>query len=88
MSILTMKSEEARNSWRDMLDHAHTGGEVVIERYGKPMAVMVNYEQWQAWKRRLTRITRERYGEMKSDPSKLVTEEQYQKALQAEGLTA
>ena len=88
MSVLTMKSEEARNSWRDMLDHALMGGEVVIERYDKPMAVMVNYKQWQAWKRLLTRITRDRYEEMKADSSKVVTEAEYQQALQAEGLAA
>jgi antitoxin (DNA-binding transcriptional repressor) of toxin-antitoxin stability system len=87
MTALTMKSEEARNSWRNMLDHTFTGGEVVIERHGKPTAVMVNYQQWQAWKSLLTRLTKTRYEEMKSDPSQLVTEEQYQQALQTEGLT-
>lgn len=68
MAVLTMKSEEARNSWRDILDHTLTGGEAVIERHGKPTAVIVNYKQWQAWKSLLVRITRTRYAGMKNDP--------------------
>ena len=51
MNVITMKGEEARNSWRDMIDTAFKGGEVVIQRYDKPVAVLVNYEAWQAWKK-------------------------------------
>ena len=53
MTIVTMKSEEARNSWRDMLDIALKGGRVIIERYSKPQAVLVGYEQWQKTQQRL-----------------------------------
>jgi prevent-host-death family protein len=48
MSTITVRSEEARLKWRDTLDHAYQGGEVVIERYNKPAAVVVGYAQWQA----------------------------------------
>ena len=44
MNIITMKSEQARNSWRDMLDIVLTGGKVIIERYRKPQAVLIGYE--------------------------------------------
>jgi prevent-host-death family protein len=43
-----MKSDEARQSWRDMLDLAARGGSVVVERYNKPVAVMISYEAWLA----------------------------------------
>jgi len=50
MKTLTMKGEEARNSWRDIIDTAFQGGEVVIQRYDKPVAVLVNYDAWLTWK--------------------------------------
>ncbi len=50
--IKTFKSDEARLKLRDILDDVFRGDtEVVIERYNKPTAVVVNYEQWQALKR-------------------------------------
>ncbi len=56
MNILTMKSDEARNRWRDLIDAALAGGQVIIERYNKPMAVLVGYEQWQRMQRRLVEL--------------------------------
>lgn len=47
MTVKTMKSEEARLSWRDVLDTAHTGGAVVVERYEKPVAVVISYRRWE-----------------------------------------
>jgi hypothetical protein len=47
-----MTSEQARREWRELLDQTYArGGEVVIERYGKPIATLVNYEAWEVWKR-------------------------------------
>jgi prevent-host-death family protein len=55
MTIKTYKSEDARLKLRDILDDVMTGAaESVIERYGKPTAVVVNYAQWQAWRRQRT----------------------------------
>jgi PHD/YefM family antitoxin component YafN of YafNO toxin-antitoxin module len=48
MSVTTMKSDEARQSWRDVLDLAAGGGSVVVERDNKPFAVMISYEAWLA----------------------------------------
>ena len=50
MTVKTVTSEDARIKMRDILDDVHGGDEVVIERYRRPAAVVVNYAQWQAWK--------------------------------------
>jgi prevent-host-death family protein len=51
MTTKTFKSDEARLKLRDILDDVFRGDtEVVIERYNKPTAVVVNYDQWQALK--------------------------------------
>jgi len=50
--VVKMDSGQARKEWRNLLDQTYAkGGEVVIERYSKPIAVLVNYEQWQVLKR-------------------------------------
>lgn len=46
MSAITMTSDQARINWRDTVDAAYQGSEVVIERYGKPMVAVVNYDNW------------------------------------------
>ncbi len=52
MRIKTYKAEDARTKMRDILDDVTTGTtEVIIERHGKPTAVVVGFHQWQAWKR-------------------------------------
>ncbi len=52
MTTKTFKSDEARLKLRDILDDVWRGDtEVIIERYNKPTAVVVNYAQWQALKR-------------------------------------
>ena len=56
--VTTMKSEEARNRLRDILDEAVAGREVVIERYSKPTAVVVNYNQWLNWRNMANELAR------------------------------
>lgn len=52
MTIKTFNSVDARVKLRDILDDVISGDtEVVIERYNKPSAVIINYEQWQELKR-------------------------------------
>lgn len=41
-----MSSDEARSKWREILDAAVAGNQVVIERYGKPVAVIVPHSQY------------------------------------------
>ena len=51
MKNTKVNSGEARAKWRDLLDHVQTGkGDVVIERNGKSVAVLIpaaDYEQIQ-----------------------------------------
>jgi prevent-host-death family protein len=51
MITTTFTSDDARKRWRDLLDMTYRDdAEVVIERYNKPVAVLINYEQYQAVK--------------------------------------
>ncbi len=38
-----ISSEKARAQWRDILDAVATGEEIVIERYGRPVAVLTPF---------------------------------------------
>jgi len=94
MAILTVASVDARLKFRDLLDTVFLGGQVVIKRNNKPTAVMVNYGQWAKLmeeNERLRRVedkllARQRYAEMKVDPTQIVTEDQYQQMLKDAGL--
>jgi len=41
-----MKSREAREKWRDVLDRVLRGGDVIIERYGKPVAALISVQDY------------------------------------------
>jgi PHD/YefM family antitoxin component YafN of YafNO toxin-antitoxin module len=57
MSIVTITSEDARLHWRETIDAAYADKRsVVIERYNKPVAVLLNYEEWQATVQNLQRL--------------------------------
>jgi prevent-host-death family protein len=44
MTIKTLKSDAARNAWRDVIDDVATGDDVVIvERYNKPLVAVIPY---------------------------------------------
>lgn len=44
----TINSREARANWRELLDEIQTDQQqIIIERYGKPIGVLVPYEQHQ-----------------------------------------
>lgn len=49
--IQTMKSDEVRNSFRDVLDAVQNGSTIVIERYNKSVGVLLPIEQWQSYAR-------------------------------------
>lgn len=51
MSVVTLSSDDARTKFRDLIDATMAGQETIIERYNKPVAVVVNYEQWLEWRR-------------------------------------
>lgn len=48
MAEIRMSSDEARTKWREVLDTAVAGNHVIIERYGKPVAVIAPYASSQA----------------------------------------
>lgn len=49
MAMQILDSNRARAKWRDILDKAHAGtGEVVIERYGEPVAAVISYADYMA----------------------------------------
>jgi prevent-host-death family protein len=49
MPATTIGSREARQKWRDLLDAAYTGStDTIIERNGKPIAVLIPYEDYLA----------------------------------------
>lgn len=41
MKTIKMSSDEARTKWREVLDTAVAGNHIIIERYGKPVAVIL-----------------------------------------------
>lgn len=47
MTIKTLKSEAARQQWGEILDTARAGQEVVIERYNKPVAVLLGFQEYE-----------------------------------------
>lgn len=47
--IQTMKSDEVRNSFRDVLDAVQNGSTIVIERYNKSVGVLLPMEKWHSY---------------------------------------
>lgn len=48
MAYQILNSEDARTRWRDILDAAGRGQDVVIARYGKPMAAVIPIADYDA----------------------------------------
>lgn len=48
MTYRILNSEDARTRWRDILDAAGAGQDVVIARYGKPMAALIPIADYEA----------------------------------------
>jgi prevent-host-death family protein len=74
MTITTIGSREARQKWRDLLDAAYTGSvDTIIERSGKPVAVLIPYEDYLAIQEalddlRAARRVAETYAALKQNP--------------------
>ncbi len=92
MPIATMSSKEARARWRDLLDTVDKGtADVVIERYGKPIAALIAYEDFAALLEELedlrdARLGAAAYEEWKKDPSTARPWKEIEAELIAEGL--
>jgi prevent-host-death family protein len=91
LSTQTYESHRARAKWRDILDIT-TGGEtdVVVERYGKPVVVVIAYADYIAIQDQLDDMRAARraqaiYEEWKSDPSSARPYAEFRAELVAEG---
>ena len=75
MVVETISSREARTKWRDVLDKVMSRRvDVVIERSGKPVAVMIPVEDYEKLKDELDDLraaqrAADAYEEWKRDPS-------------------
>lgn len=90
MDTVTVTSEQARLNWRNTIDAAYVGNEVVIERYGKPVAVLINFDKWGEIARRVQELEllllhHRRRTEMLEDPASVVTHEDLEQQLAAKG---
>ena len=75
MAVQKFDSNRARTKWRDVLDTVTSGdSDIVIERYGKPVAVVIAYRDFLALQDELDDLRASRraadvYEEWKRDPS-------------------
>jgi prevent-host-death family protein len=74
VNVINLKSDEARNRWRDVLDEIAAGNDVVIQRYNKPVAAMIRYEEYLALQEeleefRLAKRAQAALEEWRRDPS-------------------
>lgn len=91
VGVRILKSTETRQNWRDVLDAVCAGNDVVIERYEKPVAALIAYEDFIALGEalddlRLGRRAQAAYEEWKKDPSTARPWDDIRKELVAEGL--
>jgi prevent-host-death family protein len=61
---LSMKSHQARQSWRSLLDRVLKGEDVVIERNGKALAVLIPVEDYEAIRDELDELREARRAEV------------------------
>ena len=92
MSIVTVSSRNARTNFRDLLDSVLSGAsDVVIERNGKPVAVMIPVPDYEELSDALDDLRASRqvalvYESWKRDPSTARPLEEIEAELRGEGL--
>ena len=91
MTVHSLKSNDARLRWRDILDAARAGNDTVIEHYNRPTAVVIPYEDFVALQEdleelRLARRAREAYDEWKRAPDTARPYSEIRQELIKEGL--
>lgn len=88
MTTKTYGSDEFRTNLRTALDDAMIGrAESIIERHGKPAAVVISYESWQQLQAERA-ARRKRHGEARArmDAGDYFTLEQVETMLKRDGL--
>jgi len=92
MTMQILDSNRARAKWRDILDKAHAGiADVVIERYGQPVAAVIAYADYVALRDELDDLRAARraqaiYEEWRRDPSVARPYTEFRAELVAEGV--
>lgn len=91
MTVDVLDSNRARAVWREVLDKARTGSDTVIERYGKPAAVVIPFEDYEALQDELddlraARRASEALEEWKRDPDFGTPLDQFEEELRTAGL--
>ncbi len=92
MTVSTLDSNDARAQWRSLLDQAGAGeADIVITRYGKPVATLIDYDDWIALQEELDDLRSARranaiYREYLHDPSTARPWADIRAELVAEGL--
>ena len=92
MAVRVLNTNEARRHWRDVVDLTHEGkGDVVIERYHKPLVVVIPFEDYEAIQEELDdlragRLAMAELEEWRRDPSTATPYEEFRAELVAEGL--
>lgn len=88
MTVSTVKSDDARRNWRELLDQvlANQADEVVIERYSKPLAVLVNHSAWDKMKKAHAAMLASRSAEMESNPAMAVPWEEVKQGMKERDL--
>ncbi len=92
MDTAIVSSREARAKWRTVLDTVDKGAaDVVIERYGKPIAAIIPYVDYKALLEELEDLRDVRYAlaaleEYERDPSTARPYEEIRAELIAEGV--
>ena len=84
MNTVTLRSDDARLKWRDTVDTAFRGTPVIIERYNKPVAVLVGHDEWLALRAQHLALLNERSAAVKE--GNFVTWEDVKAQMLADGL--
>jgi prevent-host-death family protein len=85
-----MKSDAIRQRWRDVMDEVAAGTDVLVERYNKPVAAVIPYEDYVALREELEehralRRAEAAWAEARRDPASAVAWEDLKSELDAAG---
>jgi len=89
--LKVFSSKEVRQKWRTLLDDIYTGDDVVVERNGKPVAVVIPYKDYAEIKTILENSRAEEhaknvYEEWKRNQDTATPIKKFEKELKDEGL--
>jgi len=78
--MVTVGSEDVRTSWGATLDKANAGREeIIIQRHGRPVAVLMSYDQWLAQRERHMALLAQREAQV--DGGDYITHNEVMKGL-------